>query len=95
MRMEEKVRAHAIVSGRVQGVGFRFFVQRTAVAMHIKGYVKNQADRTVLLEAQGSKDVLKRFLEAIRSGSGLAHVDQLNMEWIESRPDCVDFQIAF
>lgn len=52
-------------SGRVQGVGFRATARHTAAAFPITGWVRNEPDGTVLLEAQGRPEDLDRFLAAL------------------------------
>jgi hypothetical protein len=47
-------RLHAVVHGRVQGVGFRYFVMREARALGLSGWVRNQADGSVEVEAEGA-----------------------------------------
>lgn len=62
------------VSGRVQGVGYRAFVLRLAESMEIKGFVKNQYDGSVLIEAEGADEKLCLFIERCKTGPGWAHV---------------------
>ena len=51
-----------IVSGRVQGVGFRYYVEDIALGMNISGWVRNLSDGTVEIDAEGEEDKLKKFL---------------------------------
>lgn len=62
------------VSGRVQGVGFRDFVRRTATDLEVKGTVRNEPDGTVFIEAEGPEDQLKLLLQKCKSGPPLASV---------------------
>ena len=55
------VRRHYLVTGRVQGVGFRYFVKTKAVALGVKGRVRNLEDGRVEVMAQASEDVLRKF----------------------------------
>lgn len=64
----DKVRAHAIYGGRVQGVGFRFTAQRYANEIGITGYVKNLWGGRVEIVAEGEKKKVETFLERIRNG---------------------------
>ncbi len=66
-----------VVSGRVQGVGFRYFVQRAATELGVTGWVRNRADRTVEAEAAGAAEQLEGFEAALRSGPPLARVDRV------------------
>jgi acylphosphatase len=69
--------AHWIVSGRVQGVGFRWFVQRAAQRIGVRGDVRNLPDGTVEVRAEGSADELGRLLSAVREGPSCGRVDRV------------------
>lgn len=60
-------RVSMIASGRVQGVGFRAYVQHVAQNISINGWVKNLTDGTVEIEAEGPDDVVERFISIIAS----------------------------
>jgi acylphosphatase len=62
------------VSGRVQGVGFRFFVERAAAKLGVSGYVKNLFDGRVEVYAIGSVEQLEALADALRRGPPMAHV---------------------
>lgn len=72
---------YAVISGRVQGVMMRDFVQRTAKKIGIVGYVKNLRNGTVEVLGQGSKGDLEIFLGRLRRGSLFARVDQVETQW--------------
>jgi acylphosphatase len=72
---------HAIVSGRVQMVMMRDFVQRSARKLGLTGYVKNLADGTVEAVAQGERGVLEKLVEQLRKGSMLSRVDNVSVSW--------------
>jgi len=74
-------RLHAVVAGRVQGVGFRASVQEQARRLDLAGWVRNLFDGRVELEAEGPRPVLERLLIFLREGPGLAHVDHVDVEW--------------
>jgi acylphosphatase len=63
-----------VVSGRVQGVGFRWFVLRRAEALGLRGWVRNLPDGRVEIVAGGSAEALGTIDAAIRTGPRLAHV---------------------
>ncbi|MBM7552552.1 acylphosphatase [Thalassobacillus pellis] len=71
--------AHIIVHGRVQGVGFRFSTQQVASQYDINGWVKNNPDGTVEIEAEGKKQDLDDFVNKIQNGPNpyakVEHVD--------------------
>ncbi len=60
----------AIVSGRVQGVGFRFFARRAAREAGVKGWVRNLPDGNVETLAEGEEEAVGRYLELLREGPG-------------------------
>lgn len=73
-----------IVSGRVQGVGFRYFVKTHATKLGISGLVKNQSNGTVLIIAQGSRQSLKEFLDYIHQGPVVAEVETVAQQILNS-----------
>jgi len=62
------------VEGRVQGVGFRFFVFRAAKDLNIKGFVQNILERKVLIEATGEENHMNNFIAECRRGPTPARV---------------------
>jgi acylphosphatase len=73
-----------VVRGRVQGVGFRWFVEREAHILGIAGWVRNNADGGVEVFAQGTRDQLSGLRSRLREGPRAARVD--GVEESESRP---------
>ncbi|HEX6547618.1 MAG TPA: acylphosphatase [Candidatus Dormibacteraeota bacterium] len=76
--MAERIRA--VVKGRVQGVGFRDFVEREARALNLSGYVRNRPDGTVECVAEGPSDALDRLLDKLRQGPRMSAVGDLEVE---------------
>lgn len=74
------VRKFARVEGKVQGVGFRYFVQISAHRLNITGWVKNELDGTVSIEMQGTEEQLKSLEKIINEGNGMSKVTQLHVE---------------
>jgi len=68
------------VSGRVQGVGYRFWAERTAAAMGISGWVRNRADGSVELLATGEEAAVAAFIAACRQGPRAAAVADVAIE---------------
>jgi acylphosphatase len=66
---------HYLVKGRVQGVGFRWFVQREASEIGLKGWVRNTAEGHVEVVAAGDPEDLAELKEALRKGSRGSRVD--------------------
>lgn len=77
-------RRHVVVKGRVQGIGFRWFVRDTAFELKVSGWVRNLPGGDVELEAEGEEGVLKRFFERLRSGHPWARVEALQ---VDDRPE--------
>ena len=73
-----------VVRGRVQGVGFRWFVEREAHTLGIAGWVRNNADGSVEVLAMGTPDQLAGLRSRLQQGPRAARVD--NVEESESRP---------
>jgi len=76
-----------VVRGRVQGVGYRYFVLRQADALGVTGFARNRADGAVEVVAEGSDDALAGLEERLRAGPAFAEVEDVAREAIESRGD--------
>ncbi|HEY6065383.1 MAG TPA: acylphosphatase [Thermoanaerobaculia bacterium] len=70
----------ALVSGRVQGVGFRFFAERTARAAGVKGWVRNLPDGRVETVAEGDEEAVARYLERVAKGPFGGSVASVDVE---------------
>jgi acylphosphatase len=68
-----------VVIGRVQGVGFRWFVRETAEALGVSGWVRNMPDGTVVCEVAGPAEVVERFTAELRAGPPAAHVIEIRV----------------
>ena len=75
-------RLDATVSGRVQGVGFRYFVLREAMDLGLDGWVANTADGSVRCVAEGPRDRLERLLVRLEEGPAAAVVDHVSAAWM-------------
>ncbi len=74
-------RLHATVEGRVQGVGFRAFVEQSAEALELKGWVRNRWDGSVEVTAEGERPDLEKLLLALRRGPRASGVAEVRFEW--------------
>ncbi|HVZ11420.1 MAG TPA: acylphosphatase [Patescibacteria group bacterium] len=74
---------HLYISGFVQGVGFRNFVQYTARKMGVVGWTRNLVDRRVEVIAQADEKTLKKFVEICSRGPFLSEVKSVSIEWGE------------
>lgn len=62
------------ISGKVQGVGFRYFTKQTARKLNVAGWVKNEPDGTVTVEARGDSESLEKFVHSLKDGPRSAEV---------------------
>jgi acylphosphatase len=67
------------VRGRVQGVGFRFFAERAARELGIRGWVRNRPDGSVETLAEGDDDAVRRYLERLHKGPPGSRVDAVEV----------------
>lgn len=78
-----KTAAHILVTGLVQGVGFRFFVQRAAGRLGITGFVRNCSDGSVEIHAEGEDSSMDEFLAQVKVGPRSARVSRAEVRWGE------------
>ena len=69
------------IYGRVQGVGFRYFVKRKADELNIEGFVKNRPDGSVYVEAEGMEGDLQMFALACQQGPSHSRVDRTDIQY--------------
>lgn len=74
-------RLTALVRGRVQGVGFRYFARRTAAGLGLRGYVRNRPDGAVEVVAEGPRPTLEELLRRLERGPAGARVEQVEVAW--------------
>ena len=89
------VELRAIVTGKVQGVRYRTYVQESATNLSLIGYVKNLPDGTVEVVAQGLPDTLKEFVEYLHEGSLLAKVESVAIDWGSPRVTYTEFSVLY
>lgn len=87
------VEINCVISGKVQQVAYRTYVQDVAGKLGLVGYVRNLADGTVEVVAQGESTVLKEFVEYLHEGSLLSAVEGVAVEWQSVRKPYDDFSI--
>ncbi len=93
MAETEKTRLHAVVEGRVQGVGFRYFVLDSAQSLGCTGWVRNRWDDTVEVIAEGERSDLDRLLQALRRGPSAAYVTNVNVDWQPANGEYSSFYV--
>ena len=82
-----------IVRGRVQGVGFRWFVEREAHLLGIAGWVRNNSDSSVEILAMGTRDQLAGLRSRLRAGPRAARVDDVEESEAQPIPTLTAFRI--
>lgn len=85
-----------MVSGRVQGVGFRYMTKIVADQLGVLGIVRNESNGDVYIEAMGSETVVKQFLEEVRkSPAPFGRVDHLELNETADFKDYHDFTVTY
>ncbi len=90
-----KKRANIKISGEVQGVTFRWFIERTARNLGLTGWVKNHEDGSVEVVAEGEKEKLDQLIKACGRGPSWAQVADLESNWQRYKGEFEDFKIIF
>ncbi len=80
--MNDLARLEARVKGRVQGVGFRYFVLSEATRLGLTGWVSNEQDGSVHCVAEGPRADLEALLETLKEGPALAIVEYVAEDWL-------------
>lgn len=83
------------ITGRVQGVGFRYFVQRRAAEFNIVGWVKNERNGSVLVMVQGDEKDVETFLEHLEIGPSMARVVKIEKSKLPGLEGFTDFRISY
>lgn len=78
---DDLARLEATVTGEVQGVGYRYYVLRIALRLGLRGYVRNLADGSVEVVAEGSRRLLDELLRELWRGPRGARVDDIRVSW--------------
>jgi acylphosphatase len=91
----EKSRARIVVSGEVQGVGYRSFALFHGRALGLHGYVRNAFDGTVVLEVEGERGTIEGLIEHLRQGPRAARVADVEVEWRDSVAEFDGFEVKF
>ena len=89
----DSARLHAQIEGRVQGVGFRYFVEENAFALDLKGWVRNRWDGSVEVVAEGDRQSLEKLLNALRRGPRAASVREVHSEWSQATGEFGNFHV--
>ena len=84
-----------IVSGRVQGVGFRYFTKNKAEERGITGWVRNLSDGRVEVLAYGPESDLEQFMQVLKEGPLGSKVSELHSQWLPQKEDLTKFTIRY
>ena len=90
---KERARLHLIISGRVQGVGFRFATYDEAKDLALAGWVRNLLSSDVEIVAEGSRQNLQMLAAWAHLGPPSAHVTDVHEEWSDFTGEFTDFQM--
>lgn len=93
MTDETHARLHAVVEGRVQGVGFRNFVLERAQELNLTGWVRNTFEGNVEVTAEGSRTDLEALLMKLRTGPRAAYVTDVTFEWTSPAGEFKNFNV--
>ncbi len=93
--MEQLVSAYILVKGRVQGVGFRYYVTRLAVSLGLNGYVRNLTDGNVAVEVEGEREIINKFVGNVKDGVMSIYIVDLEINWNTYKNKYGSFSIRF
>ena len=88
-------RVHLIISGDVQGGGYRAWVLRQAQDLRLVGWVKNREDKTVELVAEGPRQDLEELVQQCQHGPEVAWVKRVDVEWQEATGEFINFNVVY
>ena len=92
--MESKVvRAHVFIEGRVHGIGFRYWVRKSAPGLNLTGWVKNLADGRVEAVFEGPKKDVEEMIRKCKRGPMLAGVKHIDVNWEKATGEFEEFII--
>jgi len=94
-KSQETASAHVVVTGCVQGVGFRWWAMRKAQEYGLKGYIRNLYDGDVELEVEGLRGMIADFIEEVRIGPSSAGVTDAKVQWGRYQGKYEGFDIRF
>lgn len=90
-----QTRAHIFISGRVQGVSFRYSTSWRARKLGVFGWICNLPDGRVEAIFEGEKEKVEKLLERAKKGSFLARVDNFEIQWEDYKGEFEDFKIKY
>lgn len=89
------IHAEIIISGMVQGVGYRYFALRKANQYGMKGYVKNLPDGNVLCVVEGEEGLVKDFIQELKTGPMFSQVNTVQVNTSTNLTGYKSFEVRF
>lgn len=93
--MQDEIRAHIFVSGKVQGVFFRSSTQEKARELGLRGFVQNLLDGRVEIVTEGRKDKVEELIDWIHSGPSTADVEEVKVDRKQPEGDFRAFNVRY
>ena len=93
MNSHDESQAHVLVTGFVQGVGFRQFVKRQARGLGLTGWTRNLPDGSVEIIACGLKENIEKLIEQCKKGPFLSEVHNVTVSWDETGEKFEEFSL--
>ena len=81
------------IKGMVQGVGYRYFCYREATGLGLTGWVRNVPDGSVRARVEGERNDIETLIRRLKAGPSSAHVDQVDVDWQETKQTSDSFTI--
>ena len=88
-------RLTANVTGLVQGVSYRYYARREAKTLGVTGWIRNEANGSVQVVAEGKKEVLEALVQFLFRGSPMARVADVALEWSAATGEFASFEVRF
>lgn len=91
----ERKRVYLKIFGQVQGVSYRYYTQKKAARLGLKGWVKNEPDGTVTIQAEGTKKDIEKLIQWSYQGPSFAQVEKVDLQWEDYQGNLSEFEIRF
>ncbi len=86
---------HIRIHGKVQGVGYRFYVTRVARRLDLKGWIRNLRDGSVESMVEGEKEKIDEWIDDVREGPRYAEITKIDQETRSFTGQLSDFDVQF
>lgn len=90
-----QIHAEIVITGLVQGVGFRYFAQRKARLYNLPGYVKNLPNGDVLCEVEGDEGIVRDFIKELKIGPSFSRVTGVTVNTSTDQYGYKTFEVRF